>query len=106
MLTCVCATFHPHWPWGLPSLRGVRLRSTPPVDRCGTCGTAHFQGAFMTQGERMSPGRRTVLGAAVLGTAAAGLPAAAASAQPRQERAGARRHGSYKDLPVPYVIGH
>lgn len=60
----------------------------------------------MTQGERMSPGRRTVLGAAVLGTAAAGLPAAAASAQPRQERAGARRHGAYKDLPVPYVIGH
>ncbi|OAR27464.1 glycerophosphodiester phosphodiesterase [Streptomyces sp. ERV7] len=47
----------------------------------------------MTQGERMSPGRRTVLGAAVLGTAAAGLPAATASAQTRQG-------------PVPYVIGH
>ncbi|MEU4346388.1 glycerophosphodiester phosphodiesterase [Streptomyces sp. NPDC023838] len=60
----------------------------------------------MTQGERMSPGRRTVLGAAVLGTAAAGLPTAAASARTRQGHDDARRHGSYKDLPVPYVIGH
>lgn len=60
----------------------------------------------MTQGERMSPGRRTVLGAAVLGTAAAGLPTAAASARTRPEHGDARRHGTYKDLPVPYVIGH
>ncbi|MFG2146525.1 glycerophosphodiester phosphodiesterase [Streptomyces sp. NPDC048696] len=60
----------------------------------------------MTQGERMSPGRRTLLGAAVLGTAAAGLPAAAASARPREGQGATSRHGSYRDLPVPYVIGH
>ncbi|MFD7018748.1 glycerophosphodiester phosphodiesterase [Streptomyces sp. NPDC059928] len=59
----------------------------------------------MTEGERMSPGRRAVLGAAgaaVLGTAAAGLTAPPASAA---QRGGAGR-GGYRDLPVPYVIGH
>ncbi|MEU8961928.1 glycerophosphodiester phosphodiesterase [Streptomyces sp. NPDC048491] len=56
----------------------------------------------MTEGERKSPGRRTVLGAAgaaVLGTAATGLAAAPAGAAPRHG-------GGYRDLPVPYVIGH
>ncbi|GAA4087124.1 glycerophosphodiester phosphodiesterase [Streptomyces hundungensis] len=59
----------------------------------------------MTEGERKSPGRRTVLGAAgaaVLGTAATGLAAAPAGAAPRH--GGGR--GGYRDLPVPYVIGH
>ncbi|MEV5937775.1 glycerophosphodiester phosphodiesterase [Streptomyces sp. NPDC051994] len=59
----------------------------------------------MTEGERMSPGRRAVLGAAgaaVLGPAAAGLTAPPASAA---QRGGAGR-GGYRDLPVPYVIGH
>ncbi|MFE3525956.1 glycerophosphodiester phosphodiesterase [Streptomyces sp. NPDC059161] len=59
----------------------------------------------MTEGERMSPGRRAVLGAAgaaVLGTAAAKLTAPPASAA---QRGGAGR-GGYRDLPVPYVIGH
>ncbi|AYG83979.1 Glycerophosphodiester phosphodiesterase, periplasmic [Streptomyces hundungensis] len=58
----------------------------------------------MTEGERMSPGRRSVLGAAgaaVFATAATGFAGAPASA--------AERHGrepGYRDLPVPYVIGH
>ncbi|WP_438294787.1 glycerophosphodiester phosphodiesterase [Streptomyces sp. HUAS TT7] len=58
----------------------------------------------MTDGERMSPGRRTVLGAAgaaVLGTAATGLAGAPASAAQRH-----RGPAAYRDLPVPYVIGH
>ncbi|MFI6684471.1 glycerophosphodiester phosphodiesterase [Streptomyces sp. NPDC050485] len=61
----------------------------------------------MTEGERMSPGRRTVLGAAgaaVLGTAATGLAGAPASAA--QRGGGGRGRGGYRDLPVPYVIGH
>ncbi|MCT9092147.1 glycerophosphodiester phosphodiesterase [Streptomyces sp. ASQP_92] len=59
----------------------------------------------MTEGERMSPGRRGVLGAAgavVLATAATGLAGAPASAADRHGRG----PGSYRDLPVPYVIGH
>lgn len=52
-------------------------------------------------GEERRPGRRTVLGAAVLGagTAVVGLPGVA--------RADAGRgHGGYKDLPVPTVVAH
>ncbi|GAA3139651.1 glycerophosphodiester phosphodiesterase [Streptomyces rectiviolaceus] len=51
--------------------------------------------------ERRRPGRRAVLGAAVLGagTAVAGLPGVA--------RADAKHgHGGYKDLPVPTVVAH
>ncbi|MET9363540.1 glycerophosphodiester phosphodiesterase [Streptomyces sp. NPDC006632] len=59
----------------------------------------------MTDGERMSPGRRAVLGAAgaaALGTAATGL--AGASAAAAQNRGGGP--AGYRGLPVPYVIGH
>lgn len=59
----------------------------------------------MTEGERMSPGRRSVLGAAgaaVLATAATGFTGAPAAAAERH----GREPGSYRDLPVPYVIGH
>lgn len=51
-------------------------------------------------GERR-PGRRTVLGAAVLGagTAVVGLPGVARADA-------ARGHGGYKDLPVPTVVAH
>ncbi|MFF3459332.1 glycerophosphodiester phosphodiesterase [Streptomyces sp. NPDC002730] len=55
----------------------------------------------MTQGADGSPGRRTVLGAAVLGTAALGLASTAARADERDSG-----HGSYRDLPSPTVIAH
>ncbi|MEU9010195.1 glycerophosphodiester phosphodiesterase [Streptomyces sp. NPDC048479] len=55
----------------------------------------------MTQGADGSPGRRTVLGAAVLGTAALGLGSTAARADERDSG-----HGSYRDLPSPTVIAH
>ncbi|MET8883307.1 glycerophosphodiester phosphodiesterase [Streptomyces rubiginosohelvolus] len=59
----------------------------------------------MTERARKTPGRRTLLGAAVLGTAALGLPAAAQAAE-RGRGHGTGGHGSLRDLPVPTVIGH
>lgn len=65
----------------------------------------------MTQGADKSTGRRAVLGAAVLGTAAAaatGLPGTAAAREREQEgqREHGHGHGSYRGLPVPTVIAH
>ncbi|MHC3464323.1 glycerophosphodiester phosphodiesterase [Streptomyces flavovirens] len=57
----------------------------------------------MTQRAQPGPGRRTLLGAAaVLGTA--GLASAGTAAGPAH--AAERGRGSYRDLPVPTVIGH
>ncbi|MER5464431.1 glycerophosphodiester phosphodiesterase [Streptomyces sp. NPDC002668] len=55
----------------------------------------------MTQGADRGPGRRTVVGAAMLGTAAIGLGSTAARADERNSG-----HGSYKDLPCPTIIAH
>ncbi|MFF7016771.1 MULTISPECIES: glycerophosphodiester phosphodiesterase [Streptomyces] len=55
----------------------------------------------MTERVTGTPGRRALLGAAVLSTAALGLPGTAQAAE--RGRGG---HGSLRDLPVPTVIGH
>ncbi|GAA4927201.1 glycerophosphodiester phosphodiesterase [Streptomyces coeruleoprunus] len=64
----------------------------------------------MTQGARRSPGRRTVLGAAVLGTAAlsaGGATAGTAAAAGKGAPAGAAGRGpAHRQLPVPTVIAH
>ncbi|TQK43396.1 glycerophosphoryl diester phosphodiesterase [Streptomyces sp. SLBN-118] len=62
----------------------------------------------MTQGADSSPGRRTVLGAAVMGTAALGVGGFTAGAAEADERQVSHDgHGSsYKDLPSPTIIGH
>lgn len=59
----------------------------------------------MTERVTGSPGRRALLGAAVLSTAALGLTGTAHAAERGRGGHGASR-GSLQDLPVPTVIGH
>ncbi|WP_432104375.1 glycerophosphodiester phosphodiesterase [Streptomyces sp. bgisy091] len=60
----------------------------------------------MTERTQDGPGRRRLLGAAVLGTAALGVTGTAHAAGRGAADRGERGHGSYRDLPVPTVIGH
>ncbi|MFD6803995.1 glycerophosphodiester phosphodiesterase [Streptomyces cyaneofuscatus] len=57
----------------------------------------------MTERVSGTPGRRALLGAAVLSTAALGLAGTAPAQAAERGRGG---HGSLRDLPVPTVIGH
>lgn len=62
----------------------------------------------MTQGARNIPGRRTVLGAAVIGSAALGLSAGTAGAAQAAQAVprGASHRPPQKKLPVPTIVGH
>ncbi|WEH32552.1 glycerophosphodiester phosphodiesterase [Streptomyces sp. AM 4-1-1] len=63
----------------------------------------------MAERAQANPGRRALLGAAALGTAALGLPGTASAAEPRPGRGAdgpGHGHGFRLDLPVPTVIGH
>ncbi|MFG2432363.1 glycerophosphodiester phosphodiesterase [Streptomyces sp. NPDC048590] len=60
----------------------------------------------MTERTQDGPGRRRLLGAAVLGTAALGVTGTAHAAGRGAADRGERGRGSYRDLPVPTVIGH
>ncbi|WP_329143861.1 glycerophosphodiester phosphodiesterase [Streptomyces niveus] len=62
----------------------------------------------MTQGARNIPGRRTVLGAAVIGSAALGLSAGTAGAAQAAQAVprGAGHRPPQKKLPVPTIVGH
>ncbi|WP_405696133.1 glycerophosphodiester phosphodiesterase [Streptomyces sp. NBC_01185] len=59
----------------------------------------------MTERARTAPGRRTLLGAAVLGTALSISGTAHAAGRGAADGRGGG-NGSYRDLPVPTVIGH
>ncbi|MFF6910113.1 glycerophosphodiester phosphodiesterase [Streptomyces sp. NPDC012389] len=59
----------------------------------------------MTERVTDTPGRRALLGAAVLSTAALGLAGTAQAAE-RGRGGHGGGHGSLRDLPVPTVIGH
>ncbi|MFF3290129.1 glycerophosphodiester phosphodiesterase [Streptomyces sp. NPDC003023] len=58
----------------------------------------------MTQGASSTPARRSVLGAAVLTTAALGVGAGAGTALAGERGEGGRP--AYRDLPVPTVVAH
>ncbi|MBT2427575.1 MULTISPECIES: glycerophosphodiester phosphodiesterase [unclassified Streptomyces] len=61
----------------------------------------------MTERVSGTPGRRALLGAAVLSTAALGLAGTAQAQAADRGRGGhGGGHGSLRDLPVPTVIGH
>ncbi|MFI8007223.1 glycerophosphodiester phosphodiesterase [Streptomyces sp. NPDC086010] len=60
----------------------------------------------MTERAQSGPGRRTLLGAAVLGSAALGITGTAAAAGRGAPDAVGAGHGSLRGLPVPTVIGH
>ncbi|MER5556314.1 glycerophosphodiester phosphodiesterase [Streptomyces sp. NPDC002793] len=60
----------------------------------------------MTERAQAAPGRRSLLGAAVLGTAALGVSGTAHAAGQGAPGGRGNGGGSYRDLPVPTVVGH